>query len=145
MSPALSNCAMRLFAPMLPCVQHPYRSSPLLLLLLWLGLLATCPAGAAEPGGLLPLVQTLLPGAKSLQWVQETPPYARVLGSGGTLGYALLTDQVHPIPAYSGKPISTLVAFDTEGRIRGVSIVSHQEPILVVGISDQDLAHYTGQ
>ncbi|MCP4409103.1 MAG: FMN-binding protein [Gammaproteobacteria bacterium] len=56
-----------------------------------------------------------------------------------------LTDEVLPIPAYSGKPISTLVGFNLQGTITGVQIVKHEEPILVVGITDQDLTGFINQ
>jgi len=125
---------------------HIQPASRVKFLLLWL-LLVIAAQSAAAIGleGLLPQVQAMLPGAESLHQVPKEPPYAQILAGGEVLGYALLTDQVHPIPAYSGRPISTLIVFDTEGQVRGVSIVSHQEPILAVGISDQELAHYTGQ
>ena len=35
---------------------------------------------------------------------------------------------------YSGKPIATLVAADTEGVIRGISLMEHHEPIVLIGI-----------
>jgi NosR/NirI family nitrous oxide reductase transcriptional regulator len=73
------------------------------------------------------------------------PPASALYLREQPVGYAFLTDQVVPIPAYSGKPISTLVGFDIEGRIRGVRIITHQEPILAVGISDRDLNAFTGQ
>ncbi|MCZ7565380.1 MAG: 4Fe-4S binding protein [Burkholderiales bacterium] len=49
------------------------------------------------------------------------------------------------IPAYSGEPINTLVGFDLAGRITGVAIVEHQEPILAVGISEARLKAFTDQ
>ena len=55
------------------------------------------------------------------------------------------TDDVIKIPAYSGKPIRTLVGFDINGKIVGLKIVHHEEPILVVGISDQDLQLFIDQ
>lgn len=50
-----------------------------------------------------------------------------------------------PIPAYSGKPIHTLVGFDLTGKIVGVEIVSHEEPILLAGVSEQDLINFKNQ
>jgi len=73
------------------------------------------------------------------------PPSAAVYLGERLVGYAFLTDQVVSIPAYSGKPVSTLVGFDVEGRIRGVQIIEHQEPILAVGVSERDLRAFTGQ
>ena len=48
-------------------------------------------------------------------------------------------------PAYSGRPISTLVGFDLDGRITGVEIVQHEEPILVIGITDERLQQFARQ
>ncbi len=61
------------------------------------------------------------------------------------LGYLIRTTDIAPIPAYSGEPITLLVGLDVAGRITGLEIREHSEPILVVGISEQDLAHYAGQ
>jgi len=61
------------------------------------------------------------------------------------LGYAYLSTDVVQIPAYSGKPISLLVGFDISGRITGVEIVQHEEPILVIGISDERLQQFARQ
>ena len=55
------------------------------------------------------------------------------------------TTDIAPIPAYSGEPITLLVGLDLGGRITGLKITEHSEPILVVGISDQDLEHYVEQ
>ena len=60
-------------------------------------------------------------------------------------GYLFLTNDVVRIPAYSGEPINSLVGIDRAGRIRGVSIVAHQEPILDVGVSEERLAAFSAQ
>jgi len=49
------------------------------------------------------------------------------------------------IPAYSGEPITLLVGFNLAGSITGLEILKHAEPILVVGVSEQDLKHYADQ
>lgn len=61
------------------------------------------------------------------------------------LGYVFFTDEIFPIPAYSGRPIRALVGVSDDGVIRGVRIVSHEEPILVIGVSDEHLANYINQ
>ncbi|MCG6967802.1 MAG: 4Fe-4S binding protein [Chromatiaceae bacterium] len=90
-------------------------------------------------------LHTMFPDMQRIGETDGSPPAAVIYGAQGTIGYALLTADILPIPAYSGKPINTLVAFDVAGRIRGVRIVAHEEPILVVGISEQDLARYVAQ
>lgn len=90
-------------------------------------------------------IQGMFPAAKNLGSAEGSPPSAAVHGRDGILGYVFLTNDVLRIPAYSGKPINSLVGFDLTGTIRGVHVVEHQEPILVVGISEGDLSHYTDQ
>ncbi|MEM7642000.1 MAG: 4Fe-4S binding protein [Pseudomonadota bacterium] len=43
---------------------------------------------------------------------------------------------------YSGKPLDILVAVDAGGTITGAELIAHAEPILTLGISDQDIADY---
>jgi NosR/NirI family nitrous oxide reductase transcriptional regulator len=117
--------------------------SSLLLGLFLLGLPSV--ATPAELADQLPRVRVLFPTADRLETLPGPPPYTLVRAGETLLGYALLTSQVKPIPAYSGKPINALVGFDLDGRIRGVEIVEHQEPILVVGVSEEDLHRFTGQ
>ena len=73
------------------------------------------------------------------------PLAAAVYRDEEVLGYLMRTTDIAPIPAYSGKPITLLVGLDLGGRITGLKITEHSEPILVVGISDQDLEHYVEQ
>ncbi len=108
--------------------------------------LALALAGArAEEPAFAAVARTLFPGADAVGALSGTPPAAPVSAGGRLLGYALLTDQVTPIPAYSGKPVSVLVGVDTAGVIRGAEILHHEEPILVVGVTDAALARFTGQ
>lgn len=93
----------------------------------------------------LQLIQTFFPNADNVSELQGTPPSAEVYQGLRVIGYVYYTDDVIKIPAYSGKPIRTLVGFDMSGKIVGLKIVHHEEPILVVGISDADLKQYTDQ
>ena len=90
-------------------------------------------------------LQAIFPDLVRVGELEGKPPSAVVYGADRILGYALLTADIHPIPAYSGKPVNTLVGFDATGKVSGVRIVEHQEPILIVGISDDDLAAYVSQ
>lgn len=109
-------------------------------------LLAAAMAAAADGlDDLFPRIQRFFPQATKVGELKGVPPAAAVYQEDRLLGYVFFTDDVVRIPAYSGKPIRTLVGFDLRGRISGVSIVSHQEPILVVGVSDRDLKRYIDQ
>ncbi|MBP8924516.1 MAG: 4Fe-4S binding protein [Pseudomonadales bacterium] len=68
-----------------------------------------------------------------------------VFAGDKVLGWIFLNDELHPIPAYSGKPVSALVGIDAAARIVGARIVAHEEPILVIGVSDGDLQRFIAQ
>jgi Na+-translocating ferredoxin:NAD+ oxidoreductase RnfG subunit len=91
------------------------------------------------------LVQELLPTAERLEKTDAELPVRAVWAKGELLGYIYLTDEVTPIPAYSGKPVSMLVALGLDARIVGTIILQHDEPILVIGVTDQDLQRFTNQ
>jgi Na+-translocating ferredoxin:NAD+ oxidoreductase RnfG subunit len=91
------------------------------------------------------MIQQFFPDAERVGDLQGDPLSAEVYRGKNVLGYVYYTDDVVKIPAYSGKPIRTLVGFDTLGKIVGLRIVHHEEPILVIGISDQNLHTFTDQ
>ena len=92
-----------------------------------------------------PHVSRFFPEWKSIGKFEGQPITAVVTGKQGPIGYLFITDDIIAIPAYSGKPISTLVGIDMQGTIKGVQILKHEEPILAVGVSEQDLANYVNQ
>ncbi|HSS64726.1 MAG TPA: 4Fe-4S binding protein [Gammaproteobacteria bacterium] len=99
---------------------------------------------AAEPA-YAERARNMFPNADHVGALSGTPPAAEIGRGGRLMGYVLLTNQVAPIPAYSGKPISVLVGIDTAGVIRGAEIVDHEEPILVIGVTDDALSAFTAQ
>lgn len=102
-------------------------------------------AGAKQAYQLMDLVNKMFPTADSVGHFDGTPPSATVRQGVHTLGYVLYTADVSPIPAYSGKPVNSLVGLDRNGNIVGVYVVHHEEPILVVGLSNDDLEKFTSQ
>jgi len=91
------------------------------------------------------LVQHFFPQADRIGKLEGEPRSAIVYQQQHIIGYVFYTDDIVKIPAYSGKPIRTLVGFDVNGKIVGLKIVHHEEPILVVGISDADLEAFIAQ
>jgi polyferredoxin/Na+-translocating ferredoxin:NAD+ oxidoreductase RnfG subunit len=91
------------------------------------------------------LAQRYFPAADSVGEFAGEPLAAPVYHDEQLLGYVFRTTDIAPIPAYSGKPITLLVGLDLDGWITGLQILEHSEPILVVGVSDQDLKHYVDQ
>ncbi|MCC7487811.1 MAG: 4Fe-4S binding protein, partial [Burkholderiales bacterium] len=100
---------------------------------------------AADIATAYPQVRTFFPDADRFGELEGAPPAAPVYRGGELVGYAFLTNDVVRIPAYSGKPINTLVGFDLAGRITGLEIVHHEEPILAAGISEERLRAFTAQ
>ena len=94
----------------------------------------------------LSVIQNILPETHRISDLQGQPLAADIYNANEKIiGYGYYTDDVIKIPAYSGKLIHTLVVIDTSGHIAGIKIISHQEPILIVGISDDDLKNFTDQ
>ncbi len=61
------------------------------------------------------------------------------------VGYLFLTTDQVEIVGYSGKPIKMLVGMDMNGKITGVKVVSHTEPIMLVGIPEEALVSFVEQ
>lgn len=102
-------------------------------------------AQAAEWTDRYPQIRGIFPDATSYGDLTGSPPSAVAYRDGAAIGYLYFTSDVLRIPAYSGKPINTLVGLDAHGRIVGLAIVHHDEPILAAGISQERLAAFTGQ
>ncbi|MFZ5511311.1 MAG: FMN-binding protein, partial [Pseudomonadota bacterium] len=106
---------------------------------------ASAPLQAADLPSVFPQLRNMFPDAEAYGGFEGTPPSAAVYKAGKVVGYVFLTGDVLRIPAYSGKPINTLVGLDTEGRIVGLAIVQHDEPILAVGITPEQLNRFVAQ
>lgn len=78
-----------------------------------------------------------------------SPPYVEayktVAGQKTLAGYVFLTTDIVDIPAYSGKPVITLVGMNAKGIMTGVKILKHSEPILLVGIPESKLLDFIKQ
>lgn len=116
------------------------------ILLLLCALILPASGSLGEPAELsLADIQRVFPDARSITPLNGKAPAYMVRGERGTLGYAFSTVELAPISAYSGKPINAVVGMGEDGLIRGVDILHHEEPILVIGISDADLQRFIDQ
>lgn len=93
--------------------------------------------------------QEVLPGAESFSPRMGKPTYVEgYRGSGehrSLVGYVFLSTDIVDIPAYSGKPVITLIGMDTQGLITGTRILRHSEPILLLGIPESVLTKFIQQ
>lgn len=92
----------------------------------------------------------VMPQAQRFSLRKGRPSYVDAFDAAGKLaGYVFLSTDVVDIPAYSGKPIVTLIGMDAAGIITGVRVLKHSEPILLAGIPEstllQFIAQYTGK
>src|SRR4029450_9424899 len=71
--------------------------------------------------------------------------YAAHAGTPGLLGYVFLSPDITDTPAYSGKPVVTLIGMDLKGRFVGVRVLKHSEPILLLGIPESALTKFNDQ
>jgi NosR/NirI family nitrous oxide reductase transcriptional regulator len=117
------------------------------LVLLWATLLLLVTAGAGAGAAELTLseVQRVYPAAHSINPLNDKTPAYSVRSERRQLGYVFTTGDLAPISAYSGKPINTLVGLGEDGLIMGIAILHHEEPILVIGISDDDMSAFVNQ
>jgi polyferredoxin/Na+-translocating ferredoxin:NAD+ oxidoreductase RnfG subunit len=115
------------------------------IMLLWTLALFALPTNAAASDLTLADVQRVFPTAQTITPLNGKAAAYLVRGERGQLGYAFSTEALAPISAYSGKPINSVVGLGEDGVIRGVDILHHEEPILVIGISDADLQAFIDQ
>jgi transcriptional regulator of nitric oxide reductase len=85
------------------------------------------------------------PGATAFGAMEGDPPAATAYLDGSLVGYVFSTQQVVASAGFSGKPLDILAGIDLEARITGAVILEHREPILVIGVSDRDLAAFVAQ
>jgi NosR/NirI family transcriptional regulator, nitrous oxide reductase regulator len=91
----------------------------------------------------------VFPGATSFSERKGQPPYVEAYadenGKQRLLGYVMLSTDITDTPAYSGKPVVTLIGMDTKGRFVGVKVLKHSEPILLLGIPESALTKFNDQ
>ncbi|NYT72763.1 regulatory protein NosR [Halomonas sp. QX-2] len=113
---------------------------------IWISLLLflaiTLPAQAIE----LEQVREGFPTVERLETADSQWSVSRVLASDDELlGYAFESVDVAPIPAYSGKPVNVLVGIDLDGQIVQADVLSHSEPIMLVGIPESKLNSFADE
>jgi NosR/NirI family nitrous oxide reductase transcriptional regulator len=95
-------------------------------------------ASAADLEKYLPKVEAsaLFKEADAIGKPQGEPPIAPLMKRGEVIGYAYLNSDFTSSIGYSGKPIHIVVGIDTKGVIRGIKLVDHKEPIVLIGIPE---------
>lgn len=91
----------------------------------------------------------VLPGATSFSTRKGNPSYVEgytdANGQRTLAGYVMLSTDITDTPAYSGKPVVTLIGMNPAGRFVGVKVLKHSEPILLLGIPESSLIAFNNQ
>ncbi|WP_254684647.1 NosR/NirI family protein [Sulfitobacter sp. JL08] len=61
---------------------------------------------------------------------------------GRVVGHIASTWEIARSVGYSGRPLDVMVAIGPQGRIVGARLMQHNEPILTLGLTDQDIARF---
>ncbi|MEJ1156731.1 4Fe-4S binding protein [Prosthecomicrobium sp. N25] len=87
----------------------------------------------------------LVPGAEGFGTQRQDLRVTPVLKGGETVAWAFLTSDFVPTTGYSGKPIHVVAAVDKDAVVRGVKLVKHSEPIVLIGIPDARIREVTAK
>ena len=76
-------------------------------------------------------IDRLFPQAASTGPLSGKPPAIPVYGAGGTIGFLFSTAELTDVVGFSGAPFNFVVGLDMQGKIVGVVVVKHVEPIIL--------------
>ncbi len=124
--------------------------------MLALVLLALAAIGSPVFGGNLPqdVIEAIAPdealaarlvGTSGTVTVSRTDggvPGWTVSSPAGVLGYIGSSWEISGTVGYSGQPLDVLVAISRDAKITGAQLVRHAEPVLTLGISEDDIKSY---
>ena len=73
---------------------------------------------------------------------EGAPPAAEVRENGRSVGYLVSSWDAIKSVGYSGKAIDVWLAVGLDAHIAGARLIAHEEPILVIGVTPEDLESY---
>lgn len=112
-----------------------------LVLALLMGAGPTRAASLLESAQQVPISE-MIPGADRLGEPDGDPPVLPAYKGDELLGYVFLNSDFAGAVGYSGKPIHVLVGMTVEGRISGLRLLGHSEPIVLIGIPEAKMTEY---
>lgn len=75
-------------------------------------------------------IERLFPEATYTRPLSGKPPTVPVYGPGGPIGFLFSTAELTDVVGFSGAPFNFVVGLDLQGKIVGVVLVEHAEPII---------------
>ncbi|MEZ8029763.1 4Fe-4S binding protein [Enterovibrio norvegicus] len=89
--------------------------------------------------------QALFPRATRMKASQDAMPITDIYQLDQTIGYLFETDDLTDFPGFSGDSINLRVGLDVQGRIVGLVLVRHHEPIFLHGLGEAPLYEFIAQ
>lgn len=90
-------------------------------------------------------IERLFPAATYTRPLSGKPPAVPVYGPGGPIGFLFSTAELTDVVGFSGAPFNFVVGLDLQGRIVGVVLVEHAEPIIKYNSLGAQLTRFIGQ
>jgi NosR/NirI family transcriptional regulator, nitrous oxide reductase regulator len=91
-------------------------------------------------------IDRLFPEAVSTGPLSGEPPAVPVYGAGRPIGFLFATDELTDVVGFSGASFNFVVGLDMRGKIVGVVLVNHAEPIILdYSAVNARLAHFVAQ
>ncbi|PWR02627.1 hypothetical protein DKT77_10615 [Meridianimarinicoccus roseus] len=91
---------------------------------------------AAEPATRARIAAMIVPPFSLGEALNDKGVYQLLNSGGAEAGFVFETEQMAPLPGFSGAPINMLVTLDPDGRFLDVRLLSHNEPIFVSGLGE---------
>jgi transcriptional regulator of nitric oxide reductase len=82
------------------------------------------------------------PGAERFEPLPALAGAWSASGDGAALGYVASTRDTINSVGFAGHPIDILIGVDAAGKIVGARLLSHAEPIMIIGLSSTDLERF---
>jgi len=118
-------------------------SLPVVLLMICIFIAAGPRTGAAEDR--LAALGAAFPQADRFGPAEGMPPVHSAYRQGALVGYAFFSREADGRAGYAGRPLDVAVGVTLEAKIAGAKIVEHHEPILMIGIRDDQLQAFVGR
>jgi transcriptional regulator of nitric oxide reductase/NAD-dependent dihydropyrimidine dehydrogenase PreA subunit len=90
-------------------------------------------------------IERLFPEATYTRPLSGKPPAVPVYGPGGPIGFLFSTAELTDVVGFSGAPFNFVVGLDLQGKIVGVVLVEHAEPIIKYSSLGAQLTRFIGQ
>lgn len=90
-------------------------------------------------------IHALFPKATRIGEPLDIAPVYPVYQLQALLGYVFQSQDLVNIPGFSGDNINLLIGLDTRGRIKGVQVLTHHEPIFLHGLGPEPLQQFIAQ